>query len=99
MPELSKLPALNLLTHRVLGQCSGCHTVSRTLQITLLLSICASPGMAAITTTILQLCNSGDHIVASSAVYGMCTCSLCAIFRDGHSFEVESEPYELLHLG
>ena len=33
-------------------------------------SMCASIGMAAITTTILQMCNSGDHIVASSAVYG-----------------------------
>ena len=33
-------------------------------------SMCASTGMAAITTTILQMCNSGDHIVASSAVYG-----------------------------
>jgi len=31
----------------------------------------ALTGMAAITTTILQLCNSGDHIIASSAVYGV----------------------------
>ena len=28
-------------------------------------------GMAAITATIMQLCNSGDHIVASSTVYGV----------------------------
>ncbi len=31
---------------------------------------CAASGMAAISATILQLCNSGDHVVASNTVYG-----------------------------
>lgn len=31
---------------------------------------CTASGMAAITTTLLQLCGHGDHIVASNAVYG-----------------------------
>ncbi len=31
---------------------------------------CAASGMAAISAAILQLCNSGDHIVASNTVYG-----------------------------
>nr|BAU71133.1 methionine-gamma-lyase [Parachlorella kessleri] len=31
---------------------------------------CCSSGMAAISSTLLALCNSGDHIVASNAVYG-----------------------------
>ncbi len=31
---------------------------------------CAASGMAAISAAILQLCNAGDHIVASNAVYG-----------------------------
>ena len=31
---------------------------------------CTASGMAAITTTLLQLCGQGDHIVASNAVYG-----------------------------
>ena len=29
-----------------------------------------SSGMSAITTTVLQICNSGDHIIASESVYG-----------------------------
>jgi methionine-gamma-lyase len=31
---------------------------------------CAASGMAAISAAILQLCNSGDHVVASNTVYG-----------------------------
>jgi len=31
---------------------------------------CAASGMAAISATVLQLCNSGDHVVASHTVYG-----------------------------
>ena len=31
---------------------------------------CAASGMAAISAAILQLCNSGDHIVASNTLYG-----------------------------
>ncbi|MBE9537470.1 MAG: aminotransferase class I/II-fold pyridoxal phosphate-dependent enzyme [Proteobacteria bacterium] len=31
---------------------------------------CAASGMAAISAAVLQLCNSGDHIVASNTVYG-----------------------------
>ena len=31
---------------------------------------CAASGMAAISAAILQLCNSGDHVVASHTVYG-----------------------------
>jgi hypothetical protein len=31
---------------------------------------CTSSGMAAIAGTLLELCSSGDHIVASSTVYG-----------------------------
>lgn len=31
---------------------------------------CCASGMAAISTTLLQLCGQGDHIVASNAVYG-----------------------------
>ena len=31
---------------------------------------CTASGMAAISATLLQLCDSGDHIVASNAVYG-----------------------------
>ena len=31
---------------------------------------CAASGMAAISAAILQLCNSGDHIVASNTIYG-----------------------------
>ena len=31
---------------------------------------CTSSGMAAISCTVLGLCNSGDHIVASNIVYG-----------------------------
>jgi len=31
---------------------------------------CAASGMAAISAAILQLCNSGDHVVASKTVYG-----------------------------
>ena len=31
---------------------------------------CTASGMAAITTTLLQLCGHGDHIIASNAVYG-----------------------------
>ncbi len=32
--------------------------------------ICTASGMAAITTTILQICNSGDHIISAHTVYG-----------------------------
>jgi methionine-gamma-lyase len=31
---------------------------------------CCASGMAAISATLLALCNSGDHIVCSNAVYG-----------------------------
>lgn len=31
---------------------------------------CTASGMSAITASILQLCNSGDHIVASTTIYG-----------------------------
>ena len=31
---------------------------------------CTASGMAAIAGTLLALCNSGDHIVASNAIYG-----------------------------
>ncbi|MCJ7558875.1 MAG: aminotransferase class I/II-fold pyridoxal phosphate-dependent enzyme, partial [Gammaproteobacteria bacterium] len=31
---------------------------------------CAASGMAAISAAVLQLCNSGDHVVASNTVYG-----------------------------
>jgi methionine-gamma-lyase len=31
---------------------------------------CAASGMAAISAAILQLCNSGDHVIASNTVYG-----------------------------
>jgi len=31
---------------------------------------CASSGMGAISSTLLQLCNAGDHIVSSNTVYG-----------------------------
>ena len=33
-------------------------------------SILTSSGMAAITTTILELCNSGDEIISSQTIYG-----------------------------
>ena len=33
-------------------------------------SLLTSSGMAAITTTILQLCNSGDEIISSRTIYG-----------------------------
>ncbi len=33
-------------------------------------AVCTASGMAAISCTLLQLCNDGDHIVASDTVYG-----------------------------
>ena len=33
-------------------------------------AICTASGMSAIACTILQICNSGDHIVASETIYG-----------------------------
>jgi methionine-gamma-lyase len=33
-------------------------------------AICTASGMAAISCAILQICNSGDHIVASESIYG-----------------------------
>ena len=33
-------------------------------------AICTASGMAAISSTILQLCSSGDHVVASDTIYG-----------------------------
>ncbi len=33
-------------------------------------AICTSSGMSAIACTILQLCRAGDHVVASSSIYG-----------------------------
>ena len=33
-------------------------------------AVCTASGMAAITTTLLQLCVAGDHIVASNTIYG-----------------------------
>jgi O-acetylhomoserine/O-acetylserine sulfhydrylase-like pyridoxal-dependent enzyme len=40
-----------------------------------------SSGLAAISATFLQLCNSGDHIVASSAVYGESRSAMSAYIR------------------
>lgn len=42
-------------------------------------SYCCASGMAAISATLLALCNSGDHIVCSNAVYGG-TFALCKDF-------------------
>jgi methionine-gamma-lyase len=39
---------------------------------------CTSSGMSAISSTILQLCDSGDHVVSSSTVYG----GTFALFHD-----------------
>jgi len=33
-------------------------------------AVCTASGMSAISCTLLQLCNSGDHIVASNTIYG-----------------------------
>ena len=33
-------------------------------------AVCTASGMSAISCTLLQLCNSGDHIVASDTIYG-----------------------------
>lgn len=41
-------------------------------------SYCCASGMAAISATLLALCNSGDHIVCSNAVYGG-TFALCKV--------------------
>ena len=54
---------IQILQHHILGQAIA--EMEETEG-----SILTSSGMAAITTTILELCNSGDEVISSQTIYG-----------------------------